>query len=1007
MRRGSPTCGLDRLGVRLPWLALPRTKPRAQKPAHKNPLFGNHRKWQQMKRISRVRLGLAAGTAFAVAALSGVPAAMASTSSVAPTDSATTPVVASTHPTSTPALSTVGSAEWKVLTSATTTQGGAAISKPGFDTAKWLSVKPDDSGAPGTEITALLQNGACPNVYFSTNMKTCFGYLSKPGANNIAQFDVPWWYRADFTPNLAAGQSATLVVNGVVGSADVWVNGREVSTRTTVTGDYTRYTFNVTGDLVSGTNSIAFEVYPNNPLSNLTVDNVDWTQVPPDENTGIQFPVELQVDNALSVGNAHVVETNATNMSSSALTVKVDVTNGSGSSQTGTVFATVTPPSGGGSPITVSQSITVAANSTTTVSFTPAKYSALIISRPRVWWPYQMGAQPLYALDTTLTQGNASSNSTHETFGIRTITSSMIDKSGEAPDGVRQFQVNGVPIVIRGGGWEPDLFLRYSSADIADQIAIVKNLGLNTLRLEGHFMPDDFYEQMDAAGILVDSGFSCCDAWENGSPNAATLAVMTNAATAIGQDERNHPSVIAMGWSDNAPGAKQESAAVNTWKANDFDVVLLSSAEYNSSPILGTSGQKEGPYDYVPPNYWYDTSHFDSGDDTRTNVGGSWGLDSEQSAGDTVPTLDSLNRFMSASDLNNLWNNPSFNQYHLNYENGHGNYKFGTLFLFDQALTNRYGAWKDLSGYVEEAQIQEYESTRAQFEAFVDHSNNTSGGVSRSTGTIYWQANKGWPSMLWNLYNSDSDQSGSFFGAKQANQSLHALLAQDNGTVTLDDVGGQSQSGLSVEAKVYNTAGSVLDDQTVDNLTLAGQQVKTGVLTPKAPGSTGGNVYFVELLLRQNGNLVDRNVYWQSTRKDTIDWSATTGQPQDTESSYADLTGLRSLAPASVSATATASAAPGPGGADTEATVTITNTSSKPTVGFFLRADVRRGMAGGGEQSGDNQVTSALWSDNDITLWPGESETLTVTYNSADLKGATPVLSVSGSNVARFDVVVT
>jgi exo-1,4-beta-D-glucosaminidase len=955
-----------------------------------------------MIRISRARLGLAAGIAFAVAtALSGVPAAMASTSIAAPTGSAPASVATSTQPNSTRGLSTVGSSGWKVLTSATATQGGAAISKAGFDTSKWLSVKPDDSGAPGTEIAALLQNGACPNVYFSTNMKTCFGYLAKPGANTLSQFDVPWWYRADFTPNVAAGQSATLVVNGVVGSADVWLNGKEVSTKTTVTGDYTKYTFNVGSDLVSGTNSIAFEVYPNNPSSNLTVDNVDWTQVPPDENTGIQFPVELQVNNALSVGNAHVVENNASNLSSSALTVKVNVTNGSGSSQTGTVYATVTPPNGAGSPITVNQSVTVAANKTTTVSFAP-----LTINNPQVWWPYQMGAQPLYALDTTLTQGSASSNSTHETFGIRTVTSSMIDKSSEAPAGVRQFQVNGKPIVIRGGGWEPDLFLRYSSADIANQVAIIKNLGLNTLRLEGHFMPDEFYEKMDAAGILIDSGFSCCDAWENSSPNAATLAVMTNAATAIGQNERNHPSVIAMGWSDNAPGSKQESAAVNTWKANDFDVVLLSSAEYNSSPILGTSGQKEGPYDYVPPNYWYDTSHFDSGDSTRTNVGGSWGLDSEESAGDTVPTIDSLNRFMSASDLNNLWNNPSFNQYHLNYENGHGNYNFGTLFLFDQALTNRYGAWNSLNSYVEEAQIQEYESTRAQFEAFVDHSNNTSGGVSASTGTIYWQANKGWPSMLWNLYNSDSDQSGSFFGAKQANQSLHALLAQDNGTVTLDSVSGQSQSGLSIESKVYNTAGSVLDDQTVGNVTLSSQQVKTGVITPKAPSSTSGNVYFVELLLKQNGNLVDRNVYWQSTKKDTIDWSATSGQPQGTESSYADLTGLKSLAAATVTATATASAAPGPDGADTAATVTITNTSSKPTVGFFLRADVRRGTASGGEQSGDNQVTSALWSDNDITLWPGESETLTVTYNSADLNGATPVLSVFGSNVARFDVVI-
>ncbi len=84
--------------------------------------------------------------------------------------------------------------------------------------------------------------------------------------------------------------------------------------------------------------------------------------------------------------------------------------------------------------------------------------------------------------------------------------------------------------------------------------------------------------------------------------------------------------------------------------------------------------------------------------------------------------------------------------------------------------------------------------------------------------------------------------------------------------------------------------------------------------------------------------------------------------------------------------------------------MTITNTSTTPTVGFFLRADVRRGTAAGGEQPGDNQVTSTLWDDNDITLWPGESQTLHATYRSADLHSLSPIVSVGGFNVAGVDV---
>ena len=67
------------------------------------------------------------------------------------------------------------------------TQAAAAISTPGFGTASWLHVRPDDAGAPGTEVGALVQTGHCPNVFFSTNMKSCFGYMTAIG-DPIAQF---------------------------------------------------------------------------------------------------------------------------------------------------------------------------------------------------------------------------------------------------------------------------------------------------------------------------------------------------------------------------------------------------------------------------------------------------------------------------------------------------------------------------------------------------------------------------------------------------------------------------------------------------------------------------------------------------------------------------------------------------------------------------------------------------------------------------------------------------
>jgi exo-1,4-beta-D-glucosaminidase len=915
-------------------------------------------------------------------------------------------------------VSDLGGNGWEVQSSALATQSGAQISTPGFNTSSWLPVTNDDGSAPGTEIEAMLQNGQCPGdtalqpvnqstggpntVYFSNNMQLCYGSASKIGAVSVKRFSVPWWWRTDFTASPQAGQVATLIVNGVVGSANVWVNGTEVATSATVSGDYTRFTFNISSLVVAGTNSLAIEVNPNNPTTMFTLDNVDWTQIPPDNNTGIQFPVQLQLDGALSVGNSHVNQSDAADLSSAALTVKTDVTNNTTLSQTGSVTATITPPNSG-TQITVSQTVTVPASTTQTVSFTPATFPTLTITSPQVWWPYQLGAQPLYTLGVSVAQGSTAGNSTTETFGIRTVTSYLTGSNAIEPSGARAFKINGVPLVIRGGGWSENLFLHYSAADTAKQIALMKNMGVNAIRLEGHIMPEDWFEQMDAAGILVNGGFQCCDAWQvSGTPTQAQLNLLQNSAQTIGTSLRNHPSVFSFQWSDNQPVSQQESVSITGFTNADFypETPLIASAEYKSTATLGVSGEKEGPYDWVPPDYWYDTTHLGT-DTTVTNAGASWGYDSEESAGDTIPTTDSLDRFMSASDLSSLWQNAKANQYHANYESRcTTGYSFGTLCHFDAALDARYGTPASLAQYVEEAQVQNYEGTRAQFEAFIDHANNT---PLPSTGTIYWQLNKGWPSLLWNLYNYDGDQAGAYFGVQEANKTLHALYALDNGTVTLDNLSNTTQSGLTVESKVYNLAGTVTDDQTSAAETLTSQQVRSSVLTPRVPTTPAAAAYFVELLLRQNGAVIDRNIYWLSTTADVVNWNKSLGQPVGTVSTYANLTDLNSLPASTISATASSAPQSGPDGADTTTTVVITNTSSS-TVAFFLRADVRRGTATGGLETSDNELQSAIWQGNDITLFPGESQTLTVTYDSSDLDGATPVITLSGWNVPQVNI---
>src|SRR6201996_5633015 len=293
----------------------------------------------------------------ALGAASGPPAAQAAKAGPAAaqpvTASATTSAPAATGASN---VADLGAQGWQVQSSANATQTGAQISTPGFRTGGWLPVANDDAGAPGTEIEALAQNGRCPgdpglqpvnqsadstrSVFYSTNMRRCYGYLDSVGADTVAEFAVPWWWRTDFTPDLRPGQAAQLIINGVIGSADVWVNGHEIASASTVTGAYSQQSFDISNDVRPGRNSLAIEVNPNNPQTMFTLDDVDWNQIPPDNNTGLQFPVQLSVADALAVGNSRVVQHNTASLSRSALTVQTDVSNDGGAAQRGLATAT-------------------------------------------------------------------------------------------------------------------------------------------------------------------------------------------------------------------------------------------------------------------------------------------------------------------------------------------------------------------------------------------------------------------------------------------------------------------------------------------------------------------------------------------------------------------------------------------------------------------------------------------------------------------------------------------
>ena len=128
----------------------------------------------------------------------------------------------------------------------------------------------------------------------------------------------------------------------------------------------------------------------------------------------------------------------------------------------------------------------LAPNEAKDVTFTPDKFPQLVFSSPRLWWPTQMGKPNLYQLTMEFEVGRRSQRRSDTEFGIREITSDFNSVGGRA------FHINGKNILIRGGGWTPDLMLRENSQRLHDEFRYVRDMGLNTIRLEGKLRPRNF-----------------------------------------------------------------------------------------------------------------------------------------------------------------------------------------------------------------------------------------------------------------------------------------------------------------------------------------------------------------------------------------------------------------------------------------------------------------------------------------------------------------------------------
>jgi exo-1,4-beta-D-glucosaminidase len=831
---------------------------------------------------------------------------------------------------------------WALTSANSVYAGGALVSQPGYDVSGWYPVT-----LPSTVMAGLVANGVYSNIYYDTNLQAVPDLTTQE-----------WWYRGEFTaPAAGTGQQYWLRFKGIAYKAHIWLNGAQIDSN--AIGTLVNHEYNVTGLIRPGAvNALALRITP--PASggtNLSFWYVDWNPKPPDMNAGIWGKVLLDTSGPVVLRDPCVNSVLPLPAIGSAdLTVYVDAANGSSAPVTGVLSGQIAK--AGFPTITFSQDVTLAANQRLEIAFAPASFPQLHVSSPALWWPLNMGSPELYELQLTFTVDGQQSDVKSTDFGIRQFTDYITPSIyGHT---YRGYRVNGQNVLIRGADYVWDMLIRTPSKINEAHMKYVKDMGLNLVRFEGVLGNEEIYDLADRYGIMLMPGYVCCTYWaEYGAWTPQDLAVANASTESQMRLLRAHPSALvwAYGSDELPPGAVltgwKSIASRLHWQNPTLDNV----ASYNNAG--GSVPKMNGPYAWEPPVYWY----------ADTARGGAFGFCAEQ-GGESVPPEETLRRFMSPSSL---WPIGTVYGYHS------GPSPFDNLSIYSLGINNRYGSTSGITQYADRAQLLNYEAERAQFEAF------GANAYTLAQGTVYWMLNNAWPSVHWNLYDYYFKPGGGYFGTKKALEPIHILYDYQTRNVKVFNATLAAANGLTASVGVYNIPDLTLKHSNQVTMSFPANASTPVFAIPSISGLT--TTYFIRLRLSDAGDqVVSDNLYWYSTSPDVLgtggDWYYTN------VASYANLSGLNSLG-TNTSVIASASRS-GDGATDTIA-ITLHNTSAT-NVAFFLRPEIAAGPGG-------LEVVPITYSDNYVTLFPGESTTITARYANADLGGQEPYLRVRGYNV--------
>ncbi|KAJ5726981.1 Glycoside hydrolase family 2 immunoglobulin-like beta-sandwich [Penicillium malachiteum] len=851
---------------------------------------------------------------------------------------------------------------WNIQSATLIEDDMSKLSQPDANITSWHRVGPRD-----TVMGGLLHNGVHDDktLFYSENMEQLAGR---------AIFQAPWIYREEFMMKPSEGQYFTLKTHGITSKADIYLNGVQIASSEQQQGSYGGHKYDLTGIIKPGSNCLLIKAYPTNYLRDFAMGFVDWNPYPPDNGTGVWRNVEIFQTGPVSMLTLRVITdfTDPTVNDNVNVTLKTELVNHTPRTVHVEVNGTITGPIQADSSV-IAGMFELNPSETRTVSINAS------IRNPQIWWPAGWGEQPMYnvhasAMSRETQEGQPIlSDSSIQDFGIRHVSSHLNEHNDTA------FVVNGYPFQVLGAGYSPDMFMRFDEKRTINIFRYVLDLGLNTIRLEGKQEHPELYKLADYMGVMILTGWECCDKWEAWEYNHDADGVKWGdqdyeiaRAAMLHEAEMMEPHPSLLGFlvgSDYWPNDRATDVFLDALKEMDWQSPVIASASKRGYPeALGPSGMKmSGPYDWVPPNYWY-------GDDE----GAAFGFGSELGAGVGTPELSSLKKFMADEDLRILWQEPDVGLYHMS-NNGSS---FYTRSIYNQGLFSRYGNSDSLEDYVEKCQMADYETTRAQFEAYSARQN-----ASRpATGAIYWMLNSAWPNLHWQLFDYYLNTMGSYFGTKIGTRMEHVAYDYESQSVWLINHSLQNEGEREISVDLIQRNGKKISSAKVKTMT-------TPHSSKEVYNVTGiekiQDVGFLRLILRDVKEKKDlsRNVYWLSPIPDVLDWSESNWYYTPV-AEYANYTGLDDLPQVNVKGKLKIPWDNTPVNGWYLFEVELENKSKQPA--FFIHLNIIH-------NHDHSQVMPAYWSDNYVTLWPKEKLTLTVAYEGDIMHDIH--IQVSGRNI--------